>query len=365
MDIQGKTVWQVAAGDTNRNYADLCLRWDVIITGPGEEGAWPDCETAFRDIWKLSERKITNLRCFAEEIKDGDIIVLRLGTTDVLGVGIVVGGYEYLEEFNNIDGWDLQHARRVRWVWKYENEPKKFESYVMKFGDTVQRMTSNEVGQWITSLPITDEDYNRPIVPLPEYPTPSDKVLVNFDQISEYLFHQGVASTLIQKLYDEMGELVRIANWYQKSDTHPSEFETVAYLVAPLLRALGWTPQKMAIEWRNVDLALFSRLPREDQNLSIVVEAKAKGSSCLSAKSQAQSYAEQKGRDCQRLIVTDGIRYGVYLRQKDGAFPDNPNAYLNLTCMRSCYPVLDCEGARSAFSLMSSDWVRHSKQSVP
>lgn len=27
----GKQVWQVAAGDTDRNYVDLCLEWDVIL----------------------------------------------------------------------------------------------------------------------------------------------------------------------------------------------------------------------------------------------------------------------------------------------------------------------------------------------
>ena len=46
--------------------------------------------------------------------------------------------------------------------------------------------------------------------------------------------------------------------------------------------------------------------------LSVVVEGKQKDNSCLNAKSQAQIYAEQPGREtCNRLIVTDGntIRY--------------------------------------------------------
>ena len=44
-----------------------------------------------------------------------------------------------------------------------------------------------------------------------------------------------------------------------------------------LLRALGWTPQKLAIEWQKVDAALFGRLPRSSENLLAVVEAKRKG----------------------------------------------------------------------------------------
>ena len=103
MNITGKKIWQVAAGDTNRNYADLCLYWDVVLNGPGDEGAWPDCEKNLREEWKLSSRKITDLRRFAEEIYDGDIIVLRMGTTDILGIGLVVGGYLWNDEFGDIE----------------------------------------------------------------------------------------------------------------------------------------------------------------------------------------------------------------------------------------------------------------------
>ena len=42
MNTFNKKIWQVAAGDTNRNYADICLFWDVILNGPGSEGANPD-----------------------------------------------------------------------------------------------------------------------------------------------------------------------------------------------------------------------------------------------------------------------------------------------------------------------------------
>lgn len=41
MNVQGKTIWQHAAGDTNRNYVDLCLEWNVILNGPGNPGRWP------------------------------------------------------------------------------------------------------------------------------------------------------------------------------------------------------------------------------------------------------------------------------------------------------------------------------------
>jgi len=33
MDIKGRTIWQIAAGDTDRSYANIFLDWDVIALG--------------------------------------------------------------------------------------------------------------------------------------------------------------------------------------------------------------------------------------------------------------------------------------------------------------------------------------------
>ncbi|MCH8077760.1 MAG: hypothetical protein IIC64_18275 [SAR324 cluster bacterium] len=145
MDITGKKIWQVAAGDTDRNYADICLKWDVILNGPGSAGPWPDCIPDLKSGWELSSKKISDLRRFTEKITDGDLVVLRIGTTDVFGVGFVMGEKEWHEEFGDIDGWDLQHIRRVKWVWKYSEDPKRFDTYTLKWGDTVQTMESQPV----------------------------------------------------------------------------------------------------------------------------------------------------------------------------------------------------------------------------
>jgi hypothetical protein len=351
MDITGKKIWQVAAGDTNRNYADLCLDWDIIMNGPGSEGAWPECEIHLREQWELSSRKTSDLRRFAEEMADGDYVVLRIGTKDILGFGFVVGDYSWNEEFGDIDGWDLQHVRRVKWLWKYDGTPKRFDTYSLKLGDTVQLLDSQPVTDWINGLSVDKSLTERSLIKLP---LPSNDV--DWKEVAEYLFDFGVSSNAIEHLTNEIGELIRISKWYQRTGG-PSESETVAYLAIPLLRSLGWTPQKMAIEWCGVDMALFSTLPRADNNLTVVVEAKQKDYSCLNAQSQAKTYAEQEGRtNCNRLIVTDGLRYGVYIKQ-DGTFSDKPHAYLNLTRMRDEYPLLKCKGAKEAFLFMSSDWV--------
>lgn len=350
MNLEDKRIWQQAAGDNNRNYVDLCLRWDVILSGPGHHGHWSEGEQKLLEAGH-SGKKITNLRRFCEDISSGDLVVLRLGTSQIYGVGEVVGGYEWLDIFGDVDGWHLQHVRRVRWLWKYESTPKEFTPHTLKFGDTTQELSSPNVMSWLQELATAPDAWNRSLVALPSKP---DEAPVNLEDISEFLFDRGVASRSIENLMREINELIRIAKWYQNSDNNPSEFETVAYLVVPLLRALGWTPQKMAIEWNRVDAALFSDLPRSDNNLAVVVEAKKKDDSCLSAKSQAEAYAKTR-QYCRRLIVTDGIRFGVYSKQDAGFFL---HAYMNLTRLKASYPIYGCGGAKEAVLAMTPEWSR-------
>jgi hypothetical protein len=160
--------------------------------------------------------------------------------------------------------------------------------YALKQGYTTQKLNDGPVADWLADLVISDSPFS---ISLADLPAPTNEISV--EQVSEFLFDRGVASASITNLLQEIGELTRIATWYQRS-AMPSEHETVAYLVVPLLRARGWTPQRMVVEWNHVDLALFEQLPRSESTLRVVVEAKKMDNSCLSAMSQAMSYAEGK-----------------------------------------------------------------------
>lgn len=352
MDIEGKTIWQQAAGEHPRDYSGVCLKWGVILNGPGWAGKWPECAAALREDG-ITSKKITDLRRFSEQMQDGDLVVLRTGTSKVFGVGMVIGGYEWRHEFGDIDGWDLQHIRRVRWLWNGSAQPQNFNPYDMKLGDTTQLLDSEPVKQWIAGLQIAPELYTAPLIELPKR---SSEAELSMEEISDFLFDEGVASASITHLLQEIGELRRIAKWYQRSlsdQKGPSEHETVAYLVVPLLRALGWTPQRMAVEWNRVDVALFEKLPRQDATLQAVVEAKLLKSSCLSAYSQALDYSKGKS-SCHRLIVTDGTRYGVYIRDQTEEF--RLFAYLNLAELMQDYPIYSCKGAKDALLAMTPEW---------
>ena len=347
MDITDKIIWQQAAGDNDRNYCDICIKWDVILNGPGNAGPWPECIKTLRA--ERTSKKITDLKRFSEEMKDGDLVVLRLGTSIVVAVGKIVGDYEWHDGYGDIDGWDLQHVRRVRWLWKDLGSPKVFDKYGLKLGDTTQRLNNGPVTDWLSSLAIPENAFNRPLAELPDKQVKNE---ISISEVSEFLFDHGVASASITNLVNEIGELSRIAKWYQRSGM-PSEHETVAYLVVPLLRALGWTPQRMAVEWNHVDVALFEQLPRSEQSLRVVVEAKKMDNSCLSAKPQAMTYANGKA-GCHLLIVTDGLRYGVYVRKGQAVF--HLYAYMNLTRLRRDCPAYECKGAEDALLSMAPEW---------
>jgi hypothetical protein len=356
MNLEGRTIWQHAAGDTNRNYVSICLEWGVILNGPGREGAMPEAEGRLKaEGW--TSRKTTDLKRFSNHMAPGDIVVLRLGTNQVHGVGEIIGSYEWHDEFGDIDGWDLQHVRRVNWLWKPESGAKWFDAYAMNLGDTTQRLSNGPVVTWLQALELS---LNHPrTVGIASLPQQEDRE-ISLSAISSFLFDHGVASSSITKLLNEIDELSRIGRWYKRSQM-PSEHETVAYLVVPLLRALGWTPQRMAVEWNRVDLALFERLPRKDGNLCAVVEAKKMDASCLSAMSQALGYAETR-TDCNRLIVTDGLRYGIYTRPSTGAF--QLYAYFNLLRLRKDYPVYRCKGAREALLALAPEWDPSAERSI-
>lgn len=163
MNIEGKTIWQISAGDgKDKNYVKLCLQGGVVVYGPGKYGAWPSCK-----IPMLADGRTTMqtgiIRRFAEDVSQGDIVVLRLGTNRVYGVGEVVGKYGHSEIFSDVDGWDLQHFRRVRWLWQQSGSAKMFATYTLKFGSSVQYLISPVVRRWLETLEIPSEVFRAPL----------------------------------------------------------------------------------------------------------------------------------------------------------------------------------------------------------
>ncbi len=107
--------WQVAAGERNRDYSSVFTEFGVMLVGSGNPGPFFERQNYYKghNDWR---RQVVR---FAQKAKLGDIVILKKphGTQwEILAVGRVVGEYEYQEQFEDVDGWDLQHCRRVEWV---------------------------------------------------------------------------------------------------------------------------------------------------------------------------------------------------------------------------------------------------------
>ena len=202
----------------------------------------------------------------------------------------------------------------------------------------------------------------RPLQDLPER-LPRE---IGDDDLADRLVGAGWTAPEAASLIEVREKLLHRSRWYSTNGGSPSEYETIATLTLPLLRALGWNWEHTAIEWSRIDVALFdpavAQHPRSDAHLVAAIEAKRRDQSCLTAKGQAEHYATRPGREgCRRLVVTDGLRYAIHLRQPDGTFGYYPDAYVNLDRLRDGYPLMEnpdrpaCGGAVEALALLRPD----------
>ncbi|MEO6202642.1 MAG: hypothetical protein ABIU05_15540 [Nitrospirales bacterium] len=296
MDLTGKTLWQVGAGDTDRSYGDICIKYDVMIAGPGELGVYEESCYAH----------LGHIRRFCREALRGDIVLLRLGTGDVLAVGEIADDKaEWLDAFADVDGWDLQHVRRVRW---FPNTEKNFPSRTL--GGQVRTfavVNVEAVRAWVEQLDITDAQRNRALAQVPAAGADLDPV-----ELGRRLFIEGLPSEHVDKLLATFASLQRVASWYwnetKRPKGRPSEQETVCYLVVPFLLSLGWSQQTAAIQWNYVDVALFAGMPPTESTLACVVEAKLLGRSVFSPSWSSSRICNSFGPRAVRPAYRNGWR---------------------------------------------------------
>lgn len=304
--MTGPTVWQISGGPAARSYARVFLKHGVALIGPGDAGAWGKDrdDSAFEGGF---------VRRFASEIAPGDAVLLRTGLATIAAVGLVAGDYVYLSAFDDVNGWDLQHARRVCWCSLPEehtfagaafgaNPPRCSRVWNEEIVDFTLRFLKSPPTHWQTAA-------------LPELP-------------AEELPLEHVPEALAG-LVAQAADLLPLAQDDPAFGEPPSEDELIVHFVVPFLRALGWPPERVAVKWRYVDVAVFRALPRTPGNCTFVIEAKRLGAGVEGALEQARGYVTALGAACD-AIVTDGVRYRLY----DGGNDFAPVAYANLARLK-------------------------------
>jgi len=256
------------------------------LIGPGDAGKW----TPERGDEEFGGRFV---RIFANEVQEGDIFLLRSGMSKIKAIDLVAGAYSYLDQFDDVNGWDLQHGRRVRWLgidheWPDQvfgaNPPRLSRSLNPRVIEFAYGFLKSEPSDWrqrsLQELP-------PPEPPLEEPP--------------------GELADLVAEAKD----LLPLYWNREEFPNLPSESELVAHFVVPCFRALGWQNRLLGVEWHGIDLVVFERLPRLQENVRFVVEVKRLGAGIEGAREQAKGYVASLGSP-KDIIVTDGIRYRLY-----------------------------------------------------
>lgn len=331
--------WQVAAGDGERDYSEVFTKFGVMLVGPGNAGAYFEKKDTYKKYhWG------STVKDFAERARDGDVVVLKRPHRKewrVLAVGKMKGDYQYLPIFEDVEGWDLQHCREVEW---FKPEDTKIIPG-LRMG-TFSRIQKQAVIQQISQV----LESGSVISPerLPEVASRlSDEDLIS------HLINNGLRPKDAEDLAQTIARIRRLVRWYWSYGADIKEHETRAFLILPLLFALGWSEQKIKIEWKATDIAFFEKPYSRKRNLNnciMILESKRFWGGLTYAKRQAEKYAKNFP-NCRHLIVSDGCVYKLFKRDDDEWIYD---AYLNILKPRARHPYeREKGGAQDVFlSLM-------------
>ena len=310
--------WQIAAGSEDRDYSDRFLRHGLAFVG----GNGP-CAVM-------------------EQVKPGDILILKHRTTHIKAVGTVVeregrwrscGDKPWLRDF---DGWDLPAWCNVDWC--------KLETCRRVEG--LRRGTILGVNQ----QPLIDTAI-KVIAEIPKLtayepePAPTESV-ADEDLISE-LIDFGLRPAAAEDLAQALRRIRRLARFYLSRDWGlTKEHEARSFLVLPLLLALGWAEQKIQIELNvpnvgQADIACF-RNPvivfGQDKDCILIIETKNLAKGLDYAPKQAHNYAE-RFPSYEVVLVTNGYCYKAFKRKEETTFSPQPAAYLNIMDPKKQYPL--------------------------
>ncbi len=328
-------VWQIAAGETGRNYTDLFLNHDIMFMGPGSFGPYD------KNTYQLLRRRgsfkkgiETQLRQFCTKLKDGDIVLLRLGS-EAKAIGLVEKAeYFWTSTFDDVFGWDLQHAHRVVWQKHLTDELLRMQKEKSLF--YYRGSTFNRADKQVPQVKHLFSQFQSRALkqlpsPLPEPLTP--------EQLGEELFSRGLPNKSVDSVLLAIQRQRRLDKWYEeygKKSARPTEHEVVAHMILPLLLALGWSEQLLAVEWHKIDLAAFWGTPTTKENCCLLCEAKRLGHGLQNIFAQATSYAEKcKLNNCRKIVLTDGTRLYLYQRLTNGKWNESPVGYLNVKLIRT------------------------------
>lgn len=332
--------WQVAAGAAGRDYHEVFLRYGVMLMGTGGRGDYRTSKDEHADYGS------NDIKYFYEA-DEGDIVVLKRPSGrlwEILAVGTIRGKYDYVAAFSDIEGWHLQHCRHVKWV-----KPKATPRISGLSRGTFRGVNKPSTRQAIGKILESGE-------PIPASPIPRPVAELGDEELIDLLINYGLRAKDAEEFTRTIHRIRRLVKWYERYGMDVKEHETRTFLIIPLLLTLGWTEQKLKIEWKGIDIAFFEK-PYSEENKDanecvMILESKRLWAGLSYGTSQVASYAARYPK-CSKMIVSDGCCYKLYRRRgRTWSY----SAYLNLLYPKSKHPYeADVGGAPDVFlSLMAS-----------
>jgi hypothetical protein len=125
-DENGRRIWAIAAGRGGVLWQKWRQEEVVSIGWPklGDLRQYPTQDVITKRLEQIQEGATrpynSSLACyqFANEIKSGDIVIAKFGRKRILGMGIVISEYQFVDELGH-----HQHRRSVEWL---RTEPTEF-----------------------------------------------------------------------------------------------------------------------------------------------------------------------------------------------------------------------------------------------
>ncbi len=318
------TYWQVAAGEGTRDFSRVFLQYGVMLIGDGGQGSFVEHTERYK-----GHRDWQKIMTFAEKVKLGDYVVMkrRWGTKgQILATGRVTSEYEFLDPFDDVEGWDLRHGRRVEWF--KPDSPINVKGLARGTVSMIHKGQSQILNEADRLL---DKEDKRE--PPKEIPTPANGILD--EDLVEGLIRYGLRPADAETVIQTIRHVRRLAGWYKRREQDLSEHEIRTFLIVPLLLALGWSEQRIKIEWKQSDIALFKDVYTPKSHPELILESKRMGTGMDSALTQAQKYAK-RFPDCEKLVTSTGERYQLYTKSDDQSW--QVSAYLNLLKLKDRHP---------------------------
>lgn len=155
---------------------------------------------------------------------------------------------------------------------------------------------------------------------------------IGIRELNDHFIEHGLRIGDSLSITETINKIITLVKWYTANDPKVLEYELRTFMVIPFLFSLGWSEQKIKIEYNKIDIALFEKPFASSSTTDplIIIETKTFNDGLDFAKDQIGYYSE-KYPMCKIMVTTNGYRYNVYKKNKSEYFR---YAYFNLLDMR-------------------------------